>query len=462
MAVLLLQAAGAALGGLFGPVGAAIGTAAGALAGYAIDRALIDGTRRIEGPRLCRARGHSTAEEGVPIPRLYGTARLGGIMIWATRFEEVSTTRRQGGKGGGPKVTEYSYFGNVAVRAVRGRNRGRAPRLGRRARDSTSPRSRCGCTRGGADQAPDPLISAKQGAATRRPIAASPMWCSSACRWTTMATAFRNSSSRCCGRSANFATRSGPWRSSRARPNTGFDPALVTKRARPGEEAAENRHVLLGDTDLAASLDELADAVPEPRAMSRWSFHGSAMICAPAIADPARRDHGGGWRLLRSPGSFPAWNAPTPWSSRPMAAAPPMAARRPTRPSSPRSREIKARGLKVTLYPFMMMDVVPGNGLPDPYGGAAQAAYPWRGRVTCFPGPSQPGTADKTAAARAQIQAFCGTAVSGAFFDRGRYGRVQRAGRRLGISAPDTPLRASRARGRRRRRFPGRVGDCAG
>ena len=78
-------------------------------------------------------------------------------------------------------------------------------------------------------------------------------------------------------------------------------------------------------------------------------------------------------------------------------------------------REIKARGLKVTLYPFMMMDVVPGNGLPDPHGGAAQAAYPWRGRVTCFPGPSQPGTADKTAAARAQIQAFSGTAYPAHF-----------------------------------------------
>ena len=44
MAVLVLQAAGAWLGGLFGPVGAAIGSAAGALAGYALDRALLTGT----------------------------------------------------------------------------------------------------------------------------------------------------------------------------------------------------------------------------------------------------------------------------------------------------------------------------------------------------------------------------------------------------------------------------------
>ena len=56
MATILLKAAGTAIGGLLGPVGAAIGAAAGALAGYTIDQALINGTRRIEGPRLSGAR----------------------------------------------------------------------------------------------------------------------------------------------------------------------------------------------------------------------------------------------------------------------------------------------------------------------------------------------------------------------------------------------------------------------
>ena len=81
MATILLQVAGAAIGSLLGPVGSAIGAAAGALAGYTIDQTLINGTRRIEGPRLSGARPF-TAEEGAAIPRIYGTARLGGIMIW--------------------------------------------------------------------------------------------------------------------------------------------------------------------------------------------------------------------------------------------------------------------------------------------------------------------------------------------------------------------------------------------
>ncbi len=45
--------------------------------------------------------------------------------------------------------------------------------------------------------------------------------------------------------------------------------------------------------------------------------------------------------------------------------------------------DIAARGLKATLYPFVMMDIPAGNTRPSPYGGNTQPAYPWRGRITC-------------------------------------------------------------------------------
>lgn len=77
--------------------------------------------------------------------------------------------------------------------------------------------------------------------------------------------------------------------------------------------------------------------------------------------------------------------------------------------------EIKARGLGVTLYPFVMMDIADGNALPDPYGGTAQPAYPWRGRITADPAPMLPASADRTAAARAQVGAFCGAALGSQF-----------------------------------------------
>ncbi len=76
---------------------------------------------------------------------------------------------------------------------------------------------------------------------------------------------------------------------------------------------------------------------------------------------------------------------------------------------------LKARGLKVTLYPFIMMDVPRVNDLPDPYGGTGQPAYPWRGRITAYPGPGQPASADGAAAARSQVAAFLGSATPANF-----------------------------------------------
>jgi hypothetical protein len=161
MATILLQAAGAFVGGLLGPAGSAIGAAAGALAGYAVDQALINGTRRIEGPRLSGARPF-TAEEGASLARVYGTARIGGTLIWATRFEESRTTKRQGGKGG-PRVTEYSYFANVAFALCEGEISG-IRRIWADGRELDQTGLEIRVYRGGETQPADPLIEAKQGA----------------------------------------------------------------------------------------------------------------------------------------------------------------------------------------------------------------------------------------------------------------------------------------------------------
>jgi hypothetical protein len=69
-------------------------------------------------------------------------------------------------------------------------------------------------------------------------------------------------------------------------------------------------------------------------------------------------------------------------------------------------RDAKARGLKVTLYPFIMMDVPAGNSLPSPYGGVGQSVYPWRGRITCSPAIGISGSPDKTLEAANQVTAF--------------------------------------------------------
>src|SRR4051794_3316869 len=125
MTTLILQAAGSAIGGMVGgPFGAAVGRAVAGLAGATLDNALFgsDSPRHVEGPRLKDIDG-LTSTEGAPIPRVYGRARIGGQLIWATRLEEVANTKiersgTRGGKGGGSAkivTTNYSYFANLAV-----------------------------------------------------------------------------------------------------------------------------------------------------------------------------------------------------------------------------------------------------------------------------------------------------------------------------------------------------------
>ncbi len=76
---------------------------------------------------------------------------------------------------------------------------------------------------------------------------------------------------------------------------------------------------------------------------------------------------------------------------------------------------LKARGLRVTLYPFIFMDISASNTLPNPYANNYQPAYPWRGRITCYPAPGHIGTVDQTAAAATQVAAFFGTCMPSNF-----------------------------------------------
>lgn len=69
--------------------------------------------------------------------------------------------------------------------------------------------------------------------------------------------------------------------------------------------------------------------------------------------------------------------------------------------------DLKSRGIKVTLYPFVMMDIPSSNSLVDPHTLAiGQPAYPWRGRITCHPAPGVSGSPDCTSVAAAQVTAF--------------------------------------------------------
>lgn len=406
MATIVLQAAGAFLGGMLGPIGSAIGTAAGALAGYVVDRALIDSTRRIEGPRLTGARPF-TAEEGASLPRIYGTARVGGTLIWATRFKETRSTRRQGKLG--PKVTEYAYYGNAAFALCEGEISG-IRRVWADGREIDRETIELRVHTGTENQAVDPLIAAKQGAGNTpayRGVAYVVVENLDIGEFGNRIPQMQFEVVRPIGalRKAVRAVSLVPGAT-----EYGLSTSLVRRQKRPGDTEAVNRHVLYAGTDIAASLDELQMLCPNLENVAlvvAWfgnDLRAGQCKLRPAVTNASISGLSQSWRVsgLARPDAMvvsthdggPAYGG-TP-SDRSVKEA---------------IAEIKARGLKVTLYPFVMMDIAEGNSLPDPYGQARQPSYPWRGRITCTPAPQLSGTVDRTSAARSQVDAFCGAAL---------------------------------------------------
>ena len=413
MATILFQVAGAALGGVFGPVGAIAGRAIGALAGSIVDRSLIDGTQTVAGARLYDARIPG-ADEGTAINRVYGTARIGGTLIWATRFEEEATEERSGGKASGPRFESFRYFANFAVGICEGPI-ATVRRVWADGRELDLTAIEMRLHRGGPGQPPDPLIEAKQGAG-RAP----------AYRGLAYAVFERLPLDLFGNRIPVLqfeVVRTIGKLEERIRAITlipgssehGYDPVLVTERTGAGEGRNINRNTLVAATDWQASIDELQAVCPNLERVGlvvAWfgtELRAGHCRIVPGVEVSAREEESKPWlvsgmtraaaRLVsRTPNGSPAYGG-TPSDDSVVAAI----------------RNLKARGLEVYLYPFVLMDVPADNGLADPYGGENQAPYPWRGRITCSPATGQPGTADRTAAARNQVEAFRGGANPGHF-----------------------------------------------
>ncbi|KQT54243.1 hypothetical protein ASG43_01030 [Aureimonas sp. Leaf454] len=415
MATLLLQAAGGFVGGLLGgPTGAMAGRALGALGGAAIDNRFFGpGPQRVQGPRLGASR-FLDADEGAGIARLYGTARVAGQVIWATRFEERSQTQRSGGKGGGSgprtETTTYSYFGHVAIGLCEGPIAG-LRRIWADGEELDLATVTHRVHRGDAGQMPDPLIEAKQGAGQ------APAYRGLAY------VVFENLALESFGnRIPQIACEvlrpvgelEGQIRAVTIIPGAsehGLDPLPVRETVRPGQDRVMNRAVHHGASDYEASLDELQSLCPQlERAALVVGWFGTDLRVGQCKVKPGvevvERQETETWRagdvaradahLISRSGEGPAYGG-TP-SDRGVVRA---------------IQDLKARGLKVTLSPFLLMDVPADNALADPYGGLRQAAYPWRGRMTAAAG------VDRTQATRADIAAFVGTASPHHFSTRG-------------------------------------------
>ncbi len=159
MATLVLSTVGQYFGG---PIGSAVG----ALIGQQIDAKLFAPKPR-HGPRLGDL-AVQTSSYGSQIPKIFGTMRVAGTVIWATDLQEHKET--SGGGKGKPKTVNYSYSASFAV-ALSGRPVREVRRIwadGKLLRGAAGDfKSEVGAFRlhgGGEDQAPDPLILAAEGA----------------------------------------------------------------------------------------------------------------------------------------------------------------------------------------------------------------------------------------------------------------------------------------------------------
>lgn len=373
MAQVVLSSVGRAVGG-------APGAVLGNFIGQGIDQAIVSSLQpaRQRGPRLDGLKLQSTSE-GAPMACVLGRARVVGQVIWAARFLENRHTASAG--KGGQRTVEYGYSLSFAVALCEGEIDG----VGRVWADGR-PMDLAGAImrvhRGGESQAPDPLIEVVEGSAP-------------AYRGTAYVVfedlplaAFGN-------RIPQFAfevfkrPHGDEARLEDLLEGVCLIPAAgefvlatepVMRRQGLTRTTPENLHAGDGRTDLKVSLDHLQAQLPNLKRVSLVvGWFGDDLRAAhcrvrPGVerrekpTEPLQWSVGGLERheahLISAAGDAPAYGGTPSDASVRQAVA-----------------ELKARGLEVTLYPFVFMDIPAGNALPDPDGAAEQAAYPWRGRL---------------------------------------------------------------------------------
>ena len=435
MATLAFAAAGAAAGSALLPsgltvlgttiAGATIGSQVGALAGSFVDQALFGGSgqgRSFEGPRLSELHVMASSE-GAPIAKVYGRARIGGQVIWATDFEEVATTETtstgSGGKGSGggggrgsasTTRTTYTYFANFAVAIAEGELTG----LGRVWADGNELDLSNVTYRfypGSETQDADSLIVSYEG------IENTP-----ANRGVAYVVFERLALAQFGNRLPQLSFevfRAVDDLRENIRgvviiPGSGefvYATEQVTRDGVNGTRVPENVNTRQAETNWSAAMDQLAATLPNAdHASLVVSWFGTDLRAGHCEIRPGVERSQKDTRPL-------AWSVAG--ETRASAHVVSQKDGRPAYGGTPSDQtvigaiqDLSARGIKTTLTPFILMDIGDGNVLPDPYSGAAaQPVYPWRGRITVDPAPGQIATPDKTPAAASQVASLVGTAA---------------------------------------------------
>jgi hypothetical protein len=426
MATIVLAAAGAAIGSgvsgtVFGLTGAVIGRAVGASLGGLIDQRLfaqdapLVETGKVESFRV------QSAQEGAVIPRVMGRMRIGGQMIWSSRFKEVVTTTSTGGGKGAPSPSvttqSYSYFVSLAFALGEGEI-DRVKRIWADGAEVAAGELNFTVYKGTQDQLPDPVIAAVEGMGN--------------------APAFRGT--------AYVVIEDLPLEQFGNRiPQLNFEVFRAAQPANAGEDdpAEMIKSVCLipgtGEYALAttpvnyafgfgsvqsANVNTNRGAANAVHALDDLGEDLPASVSASMVVTWFGTDLRCGVNKLRPQVEQKAFDGvPMPWVvsgvGRSAAIEVSQEGDRPVFGGTPADASVlegiaalKARGKKVTFYPFILMDIQAGNGLINPYTGVAdQPVIPWRGRMTTSLAPNMAGSPDGTAAAVLEVDQFFGQAA---------------------------------------------------
>lgn len=358
-----------------------------------------------------------TSTEGSPVPVLYGRMRLAGQVIWASRFRE-SRSRSSGGKGAGPSAREYSYSVSFAVGLCEGPITG----IGRIWANGTlldTSQYTYRVHHGREDQEADPLIAMIEGEGMAPAYKGLAYVVFEDMALDAFGLRIPQLAFEVLGGNEN----PGPDDLENLVSGVCLIPASgefaystqpMMREIADGRELPENVHVLRAGTNIEAALDDLAERLPACRSVALvTAWIGTDLRCGECTIRPGVETRDKQTRPY-------IWSAggatrDTAWL---ISGVP----ENPVYGGTPSDRSVieaialfKARGYRVVLYPFILMDIPGDNVLADPYGGEAQAVFPWRGRITCHPAPGQPGSPDASSAAAGQVAAFFGTASAGDF-----------------------------------------------
>ncbi|MFV8557601.1 baseplate multidomain protein megatron [Sulfitobacter sp. SBS6] len=430
MATILLSTAGAAIGGsvggtLAGLSSVAIGRAVGATLGRVIDQRLLgQGAQAVETGKVDRFR-LTQAGEGAAIAQVYGRMRVGGQVIWASDFAETTTVTGGGGGKGAPstpQTTEYSYSVSLAIALCEGEITS-IGRIWADGEEISAHALNMAVYRGTRDQLPDPTIAAIEGAD------AVPAYCGTA--YVVMENLglgpFGNRVPQFSfevlraeepdAPAADISVTHGV-KGVALIPGTG-EYALATTPVHytdgQGGRWSANVSTPDGRSDFAAALEDATQDLPRLAAASLVvSWFGDDLRCGECRLRPkveSAEDEGENmpWQvagLTRGTAEVIAREDDRPvYGGTPTDAAVIEAI-----------HAIQAAGKAVMFYPFILMDQLDGNTLPDPYSDAGtQPKLPWRGRITLAKAPGRAGSSDGTLSAHNEVAAFFGTVTAADF-----------------------------------------------